>query len=126
MDTVSVVSEKKVRSPWTQAVAAQIRAERAARGLTQQAVMDLAGFAKSTYLRMESGERVVDSDQVAQLCAAYNMRVSTFFARAEERMVDGAAPDRGDLGALADHLVASVGDPEVDAMRETLRKRKSQ
>lgn len=70
----------------TSAVAAQIRAERAAAGLTQRQVMDRSGLPKSTYLRMESGERVADVGQLAAFCSAVGVPLSVLLARAEDRL----------------------------------------
>lgn len=74
------------RTPWRNAIAAQIRAERAASGMTQREVIAASGIPKSTYLRLESGERRADADQLALIAAAMGVRLSTFFQRAEERL----------------------------------------
>ena len=85
------------RGAWTLAVAAQIRAERAAAGMTQQQVMDRSGLPKSTYLRMESGERVADVGQLAAFCAAVGIPVSALMQRAEDRL--SSSP------TLAEHVI---------------------
>ena len=71
---------------WHRAVAAQIRAERAASGKTQREVIERSGIPKSTYLRLESGERRADADQLAQIVAVLGLRLSTFFQRVEDRV----------------------------------------
>jgi transcriptional regulator with XRE-family HTH domain len=80
------------RSALALAVAAQIRAERAAAGMTQQEVQDASGIPKSTHLRLESGERVADVSQLAAFCAAVNVPVAVFMARAEARLETVATP----------------------------------
>lgn len=74
------------RTDLTLAIAAQVRAERAARRLTQQQVLALSGLSESTYLRMESGERTANPELLARLCRVYGLRLSVFFARVEERL----------------------------------------
>ena len=71
---------------WTRAVAAQIRAERAASGKTQREVIADSGIPKSTYLRLESGERRADADQLAQIVAVLGLKLSVFFQRVEDRV----------------------------------------
>lgn len=73
------------RSPWSDAVAAQIRAERAAKGWTQKQMFERAGIPRSTYIRMEKGDRVADATQLARVCGALGMRLSEFWTRVEQR-----------------------------------------
>jgi len=90
----AVTDTKRERSPWSDAVAAQIRAERAARGLTQADMVERSGVPRSTYIRLERGQRVADSTQLARLCAVWELRVSEFFARVEgERYPEEEATD---------------------------------
>ena len=79
---------------WTTAVAAVIRAERAARGMTQRQVYEAAGISRSAYLRLEDGSRVADTLQLARLCGVYRMPLSRFFHLAEDRL---SATMRADL-----------------------------
>lgn len=81
-----MTDEAAPRSAWNEAVAAQLRAERAASGKTQREVMAQSGIPKSTYLRLESGERKADADQLAALMAVFGLRLSTFFQRVEDRV----------------------------------------
>jgi transcriptional regulator with XRE-family HTH domain len=87
------------RSALTLAVAAQIRAERAASGLTQRQVMEKSGIPKSTYLRLESGERVADVQQLAAFCAAVDISLADLMRHAEERVARTAEPARDELMA---------------------------
>lgn len=75
----------KEPNEWSRAVAAQVRAERAAAGLTQAEVIDRAGMARSTYLRIESGERVADVVQLDQIARALGIRLVVLIERAQER-----------------------------------------
>ena len=78
------------RTPWSLAIAAQVRAERSACGWTQaEAVRRVSGYmGRSTYLRLESGERVADVSQIAQVCEVMGIDFMTFMKRASERVVD--------------------------------------
>jgi transcriptional regulator with XRE-family HTH domain len=96
------------RSGLTRAVAAQIRAERAASGLTQQKVVDKSGIPKSTYIRLESGERVADVQQLAAFCAALDIPLAVFMQRAEDRL------DRLDPEAVAADALSQL-PPEAQA-----------
>lgn len=80
------MTTSRERSTWSDQVAAQIRAERAASGLTQAEVITASGMTRSTYLRVESGERVADTTQLARLCGVFNLPLSVFFRRVEERV----------------------------------------
>ncbi|NUU17108.1 helix-turn-helix transcriptional regulator [Cellulomonas humilata] len=78
-------------APWTGAVAAQLRAERAAAGLTQEGLAARAGVPRTTYKRMEAGERAISFAQVALVLAALPaLEMSEFVLRAERRL---ATPD---------------------------------
>lgn len=78
------------RTPWSLAIAAQVRAERSACGWTQaEAVRRVKRYmGRSTYLRLESGERVADVSQIAQVCDVFGIDFMTLVARAEERVPD--------------------------------------
>lgn len=73
-------------SPWSTAVAAQIRAERAAAGLTQVQMFTRAGLTKTTYLRIERGTTPADVSQLGAITRALEMTLGTFIARAEQRL----------------------------------------
>jgi DNA-binding XRE family transcriptional regulator len=72
------------RSAYSDAVAGQIRAERNRAKKTQKAVFEAAGIPRQTYLRIESGARVTDTTQLARICSALGIPLSTLFARVEE------------------------------------------
>lgn len=73
------------RSAWSAAVAAQVRAERAAASMTREEMVAASGIPLSTYRRLETGERVADTTQLARLCAAWGILLSEFFRRVEQR-----------------------------------------
>lgn len=79
------VDVKRERSAWSEAVAAQIRAERAAGGLTQAQMIERSGIARSTYIRLEKNIRVADASQIGRICEALGLSLSEFFRRVEER-----------------------------------------
>lgn len=86
LSTMGTTGTARERSDWSDAVAAQIRAERAAAGKTQAQVYETAGISRSAYLRIEKGTRVVDVSQLARICAVLNLGLSTFFERVEDRL----------------------------------------
>ena len=74
------------RTPEAEAFAAQLRAERAAQGLTQDELSKRSGIGKQTILRIENGQRVMDTAQLGDLCRALGISIITFVMRAEERL----------------------------------------
>ena len=101
----------RTRSPWSEAAARTIRAERAAAGLSQAAVIAAAGLSRSTYLRLEAGERVADISQLAAIASALGIETTDFIGRISSRVAD-VDPDadpippgafsKGDLDLAAD------------------------
>lgn len=67
------------------ALGQELRAERAAQGLTRQALADACGLAESTVKRMESGVRDATIAQLQLVCGIFGVPVSTMMARAETR-----------------------------------------
>jgi DNA-binding XRE family transcriptional regulator len=78
--------DARERTLWSEATAAQIRAERAAAGLTQIELAERAGMPRITYVRLEKGSRVADVSQLEKLCRAFDLPMSEFFRRVEERV----------------------------------------
>jgi len=78
-------TNSREQSAWSQTVAAQIRAERAASGLPQVEVYTRAGISRSTYLRIEAGKHVVDTSELAKITRALDITMSEFFQRVENR-----------------------------------------
>lgn len=76
------------RNLTSEAFAATLRAERAARGLTQRDVWTRAGIPSSTYHRLESGERVMNTAQLGDITRALGMTLTDFVTRAAARESD--------------------------------------
>lgn len=84
----------------TQAVADQIRAERAAARLTQREVWTRAGLTRSTYLRIEDAERDINTAQLAALAPVFGLTLTQLVERAETRHRRGT-PSHGGRAAGA-------------------------
>ena len=74
------------QSGWSRTVAAQVRAERAASGLTQIELYTKAGIPRSTYLRIERGTHLADTTELAKIMDALCISMSEFFRRVENRI----------------------------------------
>lgn len=81
-----VNDNRRERSGFSDAVAAQVRAERAAQQMTQTALVEASGVPRSTLVRIESGTRVADTTQLYRLTAALGISLSEFFRRVEDRL----------------------------------------
>lgn len=86
MHVLLVCVDARERTLWSEATAAQIRAERAAAGLTQIDLAKRAGMPRITYVRLETGSRVADVSQLEKLCRALDIPMSEFFRRIESRI----------------------------------------
>lgn len=93
------MSNARERTAFTEAVSEQVRAERAASGMSLDEVVAASGLSKMTYRRMESGERVADIAQLDRFCAAVGLPISTFLARAEERATGRPTPSPKEVGS---------------------------
>lgn len=82
-----MASNTRERTPWSDAVAALVRAERAHKGWTQVEMVRATGLSRSTYMRIESGEHIADTSELARICAAIGIPLSEFFRRVEQRGV---------------------------------------
>lgn len=84
------------RTPEAAAFAAQLRAERAAVGMSQEELAEVSGVSHSAIARIETGVRVMDTAQLGAFCKALGISLATFAIRADERMRqdDDAAPAR--------------------------------
>lgn len=80
------------RSLLAGAVAAEVRAERARHRLTQAQVAEAAGIPDRTYVRLDTGERVMDVAQLARVCDALGILPSQILARAEDEVARVAGP----------------------------------
>lgn len=85
------------RTPEALAFAAQLRAERAAAGMSQDDLVAATGISKSAIARIETGVRVMDTAQLGKFCRAFGISLATFAIRADERMraeQEAATPPR--------------------------------
>lgn len=71
---------------FSEAVAAQVRAERAARQMTQVDLAEASGLARSTLVRIEKGSRVADATQLHRIMTALGVTMTEFFQRVEGRL----------------------------------------
>lgn len=100
----------------------QLKADRAAAGLTQDEASRRAGMSKNSVERLENGQRVADSEQLGRLCSVYGTDLGTFFARVDERLARLMADP---LGAIADDSARIADDREIDAVRKSLNRRQA-
>lgn len=76
------VDSEKVGTAVNVAVANELRALRAQRQLSRQALATLAGMGISTVRRFENCERSPDMQQLYQLCRALDVSVREFVSQA--------------------------------------------
>lgn len=81
------------RNPEAEAFAAQLRAERAAQDMTQDELAKRSGVGKHTILRIENGQRVMDTAQLGDLCRGLGVSLYEFVMRAEERLQAEQRPE---------------------------------
>lgn len=79
-------SNARQPSPLSEAIAATIRAERAAANLTKDDVLKRAGISRQTYYKLESGERVLDVSQFDAICKAIGVSMALILERAQQRL----------------------------------------
>ena len=82
------------RSLWAATVAAQIRAEQGAMNVTMKEFSRLAGIPRNTYWKLQAGETIADTDQIAKICGALGIPVSEFYRRVEARFVVALAAEQ--------------------------------
>lgn len=110
-----MATNKRERSNYSDAVAAQIRGERAAANVTQAAVYEAAGLSRSTYIRIEGGEHVVDATQLARICAVLGITMSDLLRRAEERIGDDVVNTTATVDATPELLPQGQDDADSHA-----------
>lgn len=73
-------------TPLTRALIAEMRAERAAQGLTQQQVYEAAGLSRSAYWNIEKERRQPSAEQIERIACALAFNPSALYKRAEKRL----------------------------------------
>lgn len=74
------------RTPLGAAIAATVRAERAARGWTQQEIARRSGVPYGSIRRIEDETRVADVAQADRLAKAFGMTLTEFVTAAQQRL----------------------------------------
>lgn len=74
---------REAGGPLNQALANEIRAERARQRLTQAQVIKKSGLPRSTYVRLEAGDRVIDVQQLDKIARAFGIPMNELVERAE-------------------------------------------
>lgn len=110
--------KSRERSAYSDAVARQMKAERAAAGLTQKAVSQASGIPEVTYKRLEAGTRVIAQDQLAAILAVFRIPMSTFYARVEERLVAEMHLSADEAADLWTAIARRSSPPAADAVTE--------
>lgn len=86
------------RTGLSEALVAQIRAERSAARLTLREVSQQSGIPFSTYRKLDDGTGTPDAEQLYRLCQVYGITLREFFSRVEGRL---AAKSQGGAGGSA-------------------------
>src|SRR5690606_18263595 len=115
-----MATNKRERSDYSDRVAAQVRMERTNAGLTQAAVYEPAGMSRSTYIRIERGEHVLDVTQLAGICVPLRMTPVGLLERVERAVIaESAAPhDTPKVGIIAQ---VALRDPAEEPSQVTDR-----
>ena len=75
---------RTLRSPAYQTLLDELRAARAAAGLTQQAVADALGYPQSYIAKIEGGERRVDAVELLALLSVLNADWKRLLSKVEK------------------------------------------
>lgn len=86
-------SNARERSRLSDAVADEIRAERARSRKLQAEVAEAAGLSLATYIRIEQGARVIDVSQLRRVAEVFGMSAGDILARAEANVNAEQAED---------------------------------
>lgn len=76
-----------------EATGRQIKAERAALGLTQAELAEKIGKDKQTVMRYENGKRDIPIDDLALMASAFGLGPIELLRRAEQRIQQGNSTD---------------------------------
>ena len=87
MPMTNKASNARKESELSLAVAAQLRAERAAASMTIDELARRSHVSKNALLNVLNGKRTADVSQLDSICRALGVRLIDLFVRAEERLV---------------------------------------
>ncbi|MFJ2297360.1 helix-turn-helix domain-containing protein [Oerskovia paurometabola] len=76
-------TNSRIAGPWTEAIAAEIRAERARQKLSQVALAEASGVPRSTLVKLEAGSRPIDMEQLRLIADALGISQWELVQRAE-------------------------------------------
>lgn len=76
-----------------EATGRQIKAERAALGMTQAELAEKIGKEKQSVMRYENGKRDIPLDDLALIARAFSLSVVELLGRAEQRIQQDDCPD---------------------------------
>jgi transcriptional regulator with XRE-family HTH domain len=105
-------------------VAAEIRSQRAARKMKQDALADAADINTATLSRMERGQRAIDLEQVDRIARALGMRTADFIDAAIKHADERARKEEIYLVDGSVDPVIANNVPTSDEQAEALRRRK--
>lgn len=91
-DARQKAANARKRSAISDAIAATIRAERAVAGITKEDMAERSGISRSSYYRLETGDRPADVSQLAAIAATLGMPMHEVVRLAEERMARSEKP----------------------------------
>ena len=97
---------------WAQALAATIAAARTELGLSRLAMIERTGMARSTYYRIEEGERAVSTSQLRVIARALGLTPGQLFDRADANAAE--IPDRKTNAQKAQEYRDRTNPPEQD------------
>lgn len=81
-----MAQSSRERSPLSAAIAATVRAERAAQGWTQQELARQSGVSYGSVRRIEDGSRAADIAQADRLARAFGVTLTELLHMAEQRL----------------------------------------
>lgn len=98
---MSMGQQPRQHSDFSRALAAQLRAERAAANLTQTEMAKRMGISRGQLIRVEAEERILDTTQLVNAARALGLTVLEFVKRSEERLATLDAAGGADEAQVA-------------------------
>jgi transcriptional regulator with XRE-family HTH domain len=81
-----VPNEELTSDDYTAAIAAELKAERAATGVQNTVIAETSGISPRQVIRIFNGERTVGVSDLIMICKALGIDLTTLIARAEARV----------------------------------------